>query len=128
MSCCFADVFGPCINRDFPQGRDGKPILRRPLEEGEEFLFGPNGPDACIDAGAATAYLNRPEVKQALHVPPAFDRTIGKWVLCTNKLLYSRNQPSLLPDYRDFIIPRIRVLVYNGDGDACVPYNGNEVC
>ena len=47
-------------------------MLRRPLEQGEEnVLLGPNGPDACLDAGAATAYLNHPAVKQALHVPPA---------------------------------------------------------
>jgi len=121
------DVFGPCINRDFPQSNKEQPILRRPLEEGEEnILLGPNGPDACLDAGAATTYLNRPEVKAALHVPAAFDRTVQKWVLCTSKLQYSRIQPSLLPDYRDFLIPKIRVLIYNGDGDACVPYNGNE--
>jgi len=117
------DVFGPCISRDFVV----RPaLLRRPLEQGEDFLVGPNGPDACIDAGAATTYLNRPEVKAALHIPAAFDATINRWQLCTNRLLYTRNQPSLLPDYRDFLIPRIRVLIYNGDADACVPYNGNE--
>jgi len=38
----------------------------------------PHGPDACIDSGSASAYLNRPEVMEALHVrDPGFC-----WAVC----------------------------------------------
>jgi len=42
------------------------------------------------------------------------------------KLQYTSNWGSLLPNYKNDIIPQIRVLIFNGDVDACVPYNGNE--
>lgn len=38
----------------------------------------PHGPDACIDSGLATGYLNRPEVMAAIHVrDPGFC-----WAVC----------------------------------------------
>merc|ERR1711934_94568 len=36
-----------------------------------------------------------------------------------------QDQGSLLPAYKDILAPQIRVLIFNGDVDACVPYNGN---
>jgi hypothetical protein len=33
----------------------------------------------------------------------------------------------LLPLYKDTLIPKIRVTIYNGDADGCVPYIGNEL-
>ena len=38
---------------------------------------------------------------------------------------YTSNVATLVPTYHR-LIPRIKVLVYNGDIDPCVPYNGNE--
>ena len=38
----------------------------------------PHGPDACIDSGAATGYLNQPSVMAAIHVrDPGFC-----WAVC----------------------------------------------
>jgi hypothetical protein len=45
---------------------------------------------------------------------------------CTRRLDYDVIQPSLIPVYRDQLIPKIKVLIYNGQGDACVPWNNNE--
>jgi len=82
------------------------------------------GPVECLDGGAAQAYLDQADVRAAIHVP-SVDQ-IGPWELCTNKLQYTSNWGSLLPYYKDQIIPFIRVLIFNGDADCCVPYNGNE--
>ena len=38
---------------------------------------------------------------------------------------YTRTVPSLVDTYLR-IIPKTKVLVFNGDLDPCVPYNGNE--
>ena len=38
---------------------------------------------------------------------------------------YTSDVTSLVPTYRR-LIPAYRVLIYNGDIDPCVPYNGNE--
>jgi len=51
---------------------------------------------------------------------------IGEWHLCGGKLNYNENWGSLLPNYKNDIIPKTRVFIFNGDADACVPYNGNE--
>jgi hypothetical protein len=39
---------------------------------------------------------------------------------------YQSNSGSLLPFYKETLIPEIKVLIFNGDVDACVPFNGNE--
>jgi len=82
---------------------------------------GLGGPDGCIDAGAATKYLNTPAVQAALHVTAAKK----KWVICGG-VEYTSDSGSLLPHYKATLVPEIRVLIFNGDVDACVPYNGNE--
>ena len=38
---------------------------------------------------------------------------------------YTSDVASLVPTYLR-LIPEYRVLIYNGDVDPCVPYNGNE--
>ena len=39
---------------------------------------------------------------------------------------YTSDSGSLLPHYKETLIPEIKVLIFNGDVDACVPYKGNE--
>ena len=58
-------------------------------------------------------YLNNADVRRALHVEP--ESAIGRWRICSNKLRYNVTQPSLLPDYKNVLIPNIRVLIFNGD-------------
>ena len=47
------------------------------------------------------------------------------WHICGG-IQYNSDSGSLLPHYKNTLIPEIRVLIFNGDVDACVPYNGNE--
>jgi serine carboxypeptidase-like clade 1 len=92
--------------------------FRPPLSDAEKAMglhHKLGGPDACIDAGDMTAYLNRPSVIQALHVANI------PWVVCSGNLSYTPTEP----DERQVIYPtliedaKIRVLIYNGEADAC---------
>jgi len=117
------DIYEPCVNSGYNLNGFSKRPMNR-LEKRLRELGAPGGPVECIDGGAAQAYLDQPSVRTAIHVAPVSQ--IGQWEICTNKLIYTENWGSLLPYYKDQIIPFIRVLIYNGDVDACVPYNGNE--
>lgn len=64
------------------------------------------------------------QVREAIHVAPV--TKIGGWRICTNKIDYHRSTTSLLPIYPT-LINTYRTLIYNGDVDGCVPFNGNEV-
>jgi serine carboxypeptidase-like clade 1 len=74
----------------------------------------------CIDTDKATAYLNSPSVQKAIHV-----RSIP-WSICTDKINYIPDIPTMLPYYQFLLQNNIRVLVYSGDCDAAVPYTGTE--
>jgi len=121
------DIYTDCVNSgsDLLDGHRPK-VGKRPPNALERRMqeLGLGGPVECLDGGAAQAWLDQTNVRTALHAKSVAD--IGPWELCTNKLKYTENWGSLLPYYKYDIIPFIRVLIYNGDVDACVPYNGNE--
>jgi hypothetical protein len=120
---------GPCVFNDTPA--DGASAVapvqhtwRAPVPEWALPIHPTTGgPLACIDGGAGIAYLNRPEVYAALHVAPL------KWAACTANASFSYTRT--MADERVAIYPAIlgaglRVLIYNGEADACVPYTDNE--
>jgi len=113
------DIYADCVR----SGSSGD-SWRRPPTEFELMMARAGGPIACIDGGAAQAYLDQPEVRTAIHVAPVSQ--IGNWNICGGNLSYTSNWGSLLPYYKTQIIPFIRVMIFNGDADCCVPYNGNE--
>ena len=71
----------------------------------------------CGQFDALPVYFRRPEVRKALNLPASnangstFD--------------YSSSGPASVTLY-PALIKQIRVLIYNGDSDTCVPYVGNE--
>ena len=75
------DIYTPCI-MDMEKG--ARPAdYRAPLSaaRGARFGAGVGGPDGCIDAGAAKAYLDVPEVRKAIHVDvPA--KNGKEWMIC----------------------------------------------
>jgi len=113
------DIYDDCVSSGLNAWRTAPDLIDMALAKGRV-----GGPVACLDGGAAQAYLDQDVVRQAIHVKSVAD--IGPWELCTNKLIYSENWGSLLPNYRYQLVPFIRVMIFNGDADACVPYNGNE--
>ena len=44
-----------------------------------------------------------------------------KWSVCGNQIKYHSNRPNLPRDTYPELIKYMRVLIYNGDWDACVP-------
>eukprot|EP01060_Flectonema_neradi_P005273 TRINITY_DN134_c0_g1_i2.p1 TRINITY_DN134_c0_g1~~TRINITY_DN134_c0_g1_i2.p1 ORF type:complete len:459 (+),score=110.53 TRINITY_DN134_c0_g1_i2:47-1423(+) len=116
------NIYGECINSNLEEGQER--IYRAPL--GETRFFGPNlgGPDACIDSRHGTAYFNQPGIVNATHVKPID----FKWATCATAKgwSYKSTRPNLPRDTYPTLIEKMRVVIYNGDWDACVPYTDNE--
>ena len=82
------------------------------------------GVEGCIDSIAASAYLNQPEVKKAIHV-----HDVGYcWSVCRAApgWTYQPTRANLPANTYPYLVSRINVLIFNGDWDACVPYTDNE--
>jgi carboxypeptidase C (cathepsin A) len=81
------------------------------------------GPAGCMDSALATAYVSRPDVQAAIHVrAPGFC-----WASCNRAKGwdYNSTRPDLPRDTYPLLISRLKVIIYNGDWDACVPYTDN---
>lgn len=127
------DIYGDCISGTKGLNRTAgikslyrkvpgikHPELRRSLSRFSQLV---GGPDECIDGIDAEAYLNNDAVRQAIHV--ANSSVVPQWTICTSNINYNSNTESLMPIYPT-LIKNYRVLVFNGDVDACVPYTDNE--
>ena len=92
------------------------PQLRAPSPFVEKYMVGDPINCAQLNSQLGDDYLNHPVVKRALHIDqvPAH----ANWTVCAS-VRYTRNTVSLIPRYPT-LISNYRVLVYNGDADACV--------
>ncbi|KAL3931733.1 MAG: hypothetical protein SGPRY_001002, partial [Prymnesium sp.] len=70
---------------------------------------------ACGGEDATSKWLLRPDVRAALHLGSPAESSFK----------YTTSGPASITLY-PHLITRLRVLIYNGDADACVPYKGNE--
>ncbi|CAH8354942.1 unnamed protein product [Eruca vesicaria subsp. sativa] len=78
----------------------------------------------CVDDRVATAWLNDPAVRKAVHAKE--ESEIGRWQLCTNNLNYTNDAGSMIKFHRNLTLSGYRALIYSGDHDMCVPYTGSE--
>eukprot|EP00041_Stephanoeca_diplocostata_P015972 m.310515 g.310515 ORF g.310515 m.310515 type:complete len:765 (-) comp20210_c1_seq6:87-2381(-) len=87
-----------------------------------------HGLSGCMGSDAKiTAWLNQPEVRSALHVLPASATPgPGAWGVCNDwpKFNYTKTVRTVIPYYHDFVNQGVKVLIYSGDIDACVPFTG----
>jgi serine carboxypeptidase-like clade 1 len=74
----------------------------------------------CIDAESMTTYLNRADVKAALHVEPSLT-----WAICSD-VRYVSDILDVVDVYSMLLAAGKRVLIYNGNVDMSVPYTGTE--
>lgn len=112
------NIYGKCISGSTqPHTTQKIPLPSHLLHSGEL-----GGPDACIDSIAASVYFNQPEVIAAAHVkkPPY------RWSICGNQIKYTSTRKNLPRDTYPALVRRLRVVIYNGDWDACVPYTDGE--
>jgi len=96
------------------------PIRRtftKPAHGGESYM--------CGTGVAAVTWANREDVRQALHMKPQsfygrpWSTQAGAGMRYTT---YTGSSYDLYPK----ILQHVRTTIYNGDVDACVPYNSNE--
>ena len=83
---------------------------------------------------ATTAYLNRDATRIAIHVRTNHEEQLAYgpetpgWGLCGMRgVRYDRGETTdLLPMYPS-LVEQLRILIFSGDADACVPYIGSEI-
>ncbi|KAL1217994.1 Serine carboxypeptidase-like 21 [Cardamine amara subsp. amara] len=78
----------------------------------------------CVDDRVATAWLNDPAVRKAIHAKE--EKEIGRWMLCTDHLEYEHDTGSMIELHRNLTLSGYRALIFSGDHDMCVPYTGSE--
>ncbi len=122
------DVYGECIDGDAGKalGRQyskAGPARAKHLLGGQ--WTGNEGPSVCINSIAASDYMNQDDVITAIHVK----KQDFRWATCgaNSKWMYNRTRPNLPRDTYPLLNDHIRVVIYNGDWDACVPYTDNEM-
>ena len=96
------------IHRDFHASNDYKFIKQ--LQDG----YHENVP--CLDTTGADIYLNREDVKSALHIS---SKVTQPWSICSSSLRYTSIYDDLTEVYQDIfrMDKDIYAMVYNGDTD-----------
>ena len=99
--------------------------LKAKLKSGKTLLNDKKlklSPD-CVDDKPLLNYFNRDDVKTALHV-----KADKYWELCSGDVSqrYQIQDKGSIWAYPTIIKEGIRILIYNGDTDMAVPFNGNQ--
>ncbi len=130
------NVYGECIigtgmrtHRDGddadeePQQERAQPVRHKAPVSHLKASSGVAGPDACIDSIEASDYINQKALIKAIHVKPIDYR----WATCGSVpgWHYTSTRPNLPRDTYPLLVQHMRVVVYNGDWDACVPWTDN---
>jgi carboxypeptidase C (cathepsin A) len=77
----------------------------------------------CVSDKAMSEYFNRDDVKAALHV-----KMDKEWELCSEEVNYRyeiQNKGSIWT-YPTLLSSGLRILIFSGDTDMAVPFNGNQ--
>jgi len=90
--------------------RAPNPVLRAHLKD----------PVICVPTALSTEYMDNAQVRAALHLS---NSTLRTWGECYG-ISYSSNLRTLIPTYPK-LIANMNVVIYSGDADACVPWNGS---
>lgn len=78
----------------------------------------------CINSTAQTNWLNRGDVRKALHIPD----TLPPWDLCSDVVgeQYTSLYPTVKDVYLKLLSTGLRALVYNGDTDMACNFLGDQ--
>jgi len=78
----------------------------------------------CTDSVGPDSFFNRPEVKAAFFVRPELT-----WGMCSDRVgnnYQIDTEKGSFFLYKDLIASGIKILIYSGDTDAAVPFNGTQ--
>lgn len=78
----------------------------------------------CINSTAQMNWLNRGDVRKALHIPD----TLPPWDLCSDEVgeQYTTLYPTMKDVYLKLLSTGLRALVYNGDTDMACNFLGDQ--
>ena len=95
------------------------------LNEGEEESDDSSNISPCFDDTKFENYFNRKDVQEAIHATPVN----GTFVTCSESILYNylRQDEGSIWTYPTLIKAGLRILIYSGDTDMVVPFNGNQL-
>ncbi|KAL7638525.1 UNVERIFIED_CONTAM: hypothetical protein RMT77_011095 [Armadillidium vulgare] len=75
----------------------------------------------CTDATNMRTYLNNKEVQKAIHVKPT------TWDICTDEVNFNyKTQYKSMRKFYEYLVPRVKGLIYNGDVDMACNFLGDE--
>eukprot|EP00912_Choanoflagellata_sp_UC4_P002338 UC4_evm3s1468 len=94
---------------------------------------------SCDGINAMGSFFRRSDVQEAMHLNKPGRKSIISLIVCTLNLItfsitskilesgfnYHSSGPASVTLYPS-LVKKLRILIYNGDSDACVPYKGNE--
>jgi pimeloyl-ACP methyl ester carboxylesterase len=114
------DIYAPCIT-----GPGSHKTLRTSgLASRAPVRLHESGPVECIDETIAV-YIGSPEVAAALHVIPTLH-----WAVCGSNSSFDYTRTELderIDVYPVVVNAGVRVMILNGEADACVPFIDNEL-
>ncbi|KAL0491625.1 cathepsin A [Acrasis kona] len=114
------DIYSPCIDTGNNQNQivTGSSILTPWLRNPGANLNPP-----CVNGSSVISYLNRGDVKQALHAHLEI-----RWEICNDFIItvYDWTYQTMLPFYEKILGAGIRGLVYSGDADMAVNQLGTQ--
>ena len=78
----------------------------------------------CFDDTNVENYFSRPDVQSTLHVV-----NLTRWRVCSDDIFsnYSILDEGSIWTFKTLMKEGLRILIYSGDSDAVVPYNGNQL-
>ncbi|KYQ91504.1 peptidase S10 family protein [Tieghemostelium lacteum] len=116
---------GGCFTQGALSGLDV--LLGYTHESKREVMLASGGQSfiPCLDESAITGYLNRNDVQKALSVVQK-QIPSGQWEPCSGVLNYTQYNGNIPEIYQQLIKAQLRILVFSGDVDSCVPYLGTS--
>ncbi|KAL3138597.1 hypothetical protein ABBQ32_006363 [Trebouxia sp. C0010 RCD-2024] len=78
----------------------------------------------CLDSREMWAFANNDEIREAIHAEPISH--IGRFDECSDRITYTHDTGSMIPLHAALVSKGLRVLIYSGDHDMCVPHTGSE--
>ena len=123
------DYFHPYYLKNpwaFPNLEKKQKELKKNLEKNEKIIENKNNlkySPPCLDITPMNNYFNRDDVKSSLHIS-----SNKNWELCSSDVnqRYIKNKNGSIWIYPTLIKNNLKILIYNGDTDMSVPFNGNQ--